>query len=550
MANFISKLTQNPKDDLFAGITVSLAMVPEVVAFAFVAGIDPIVALSGAFMVGIIAAIFGGRPGLITGAAGAVAVIFIGMIATGHEMGEPGQNLGFYYLFACVIMMGLIQILAGVFKIGRFVRLIPHPVMMGFVNGLAIVIFLAQLEMFKHKETLMVEDKMVTNEVPMEWWEIFMMLGLIAATIIIMKVIPLITKKIPAALTAIVIVAGAVIAFKIPTLNIGQYINEGFLPGEGTGLNGQLPQFETKTWSYLFSSWDKSIETLAFITPFAFLAASVGLIESLMTMNLVDEITDTKGRGNKECVGQGLGNIVSGLFGGTGGCGMIGQTLINIDAKGRGKLSGIVMALTLLSFILFASSLIELVPIAALVGVMFVMVFETFAWSSFRILGKIPKSDAFVLIAVSAITVFADLAIAVFVGIIISALVFAWKNALRIRARKTILEDGTKLYELMGPLFFGSIQAFNEKFDVKNDPENVQIDFLDSKVSDHSSIEAIQQLVEKYKKVNKKVHLIHLSPDCKKILLKNDPEMESIIEENIDDPRYYVLSDEALIPKS
>jgi len=540
---FFKKVTQNPKDDIFAGITVSLAMIPEVVAFAFVAGIDPIVALSGAFMVGIIAALFGGRPGLISGAAGAVAVIFVSMIAKGHEMGmaldSPIENLGFYYLFACVVVMGIIQVVSGLLKLGRFVRLIPHPVMLGFVNGLAIVIFLAQLEMFNHKDKIITDGVARYEEIPMEWTEIFLMLGLIAATIVIMKILPLLTKKIPAALTSIILVTLAVVVFQIPTMNIGAYIRE----GGGDGLKGQLPMFETDTWSYLFASGTMAWDTLKFIFPYAFLAASVGLIESLMTMNLVDEITETRGNGNKECVGQGLGNIVSGLFGGTGGCGMIGQTMININAKGRGRLSGVMMSLTLLSFILFADKYIELVPIAALVGVMFVMVFETFAWSSFRIIRKIPKSDAFVLVVVSAITVIADLAIAVFAGVIISALVFAWENAKRIRARKVIKEDGTKVYEIFGPLFFGSIQAFNQKFDVKTDPEKVEIDFLDSRVSDHSGIEALVNLGHKYKEANKQLKLTHLSPDCKALLLKADPNLNDIIEDNIDDPRYHVMSD-------
>ena len=546
MTEFIKKITPNAKDDVLAGITVSLAMIPEVVAFAFVAQIDPLVALSGAFIIGLITAIFGGRPGLISGAAGAVAVIFVTMISEGHTKGMlfdiPIDNMGYFYLLACVILMGIIQIFAGVFKIGKFVRLIPHSVMMGFVNGLAIVIFWAQVKMFSHK-SLQVSADGVKEYVSsfMTGTELYIMLGLVALTMAIIWVLPKITKKLPASLTAILITTFLVVITGLDVSTVGSYIIE----GGGTGLKGEFPTPNTELWQNL----PFNLDTLTFILPYAFLAASVGLIESLMTMNLVDELTETRGNGNRECVAQGAGNILSGLFGGTGGCGMIGQTVININAGGRGRLSGIMMALTLLTFILFTDKLIEQVPIAALVGVMFMMVIETFAWSSFRILKKIPKSDAFVLVIVSAVTVIFDLAIAVFVGVIISALAFAWENAKKIRARKRFKDDGTKIYEIWGPLFFGSISAFNEKFDVKNDPDTVEIDFVESRISDHSAIEAIFALVEKYQAAGKKITLKHLSEDCKVLLYKASPIFKDIIEEDIDDPRYHLVANPEKFPK-
>ncbi|MGY0393150.1 SulP family inorganic anion transporter [Bizionia sp. KMM 8389] len=545
MNQFFQKFTSNPKNDILSGITVSLAMIPEVVAFAFVAQIDPLMALSGAFIVGLIAAIFGGRPGLISGAAGAVAVIFVTMIADGHTKGmlfdQPIENMGFFYLMACVILMGIIQILAGVFKLGRFVRLIPHPVMLGFVNGLAIVIFWAQVKMFSHK-TLEVTSEGVKTYVStfMQGSELYLMIALVLLTMGIIWGLPKITKKIPAALTAILITTLVTIGFNLDVSTVGSYIIE----GGGTGLKGEFPTPNLELWEKL----PFNLDTLKFILPYAFLAASVGLIESLMTMNLVDELTDTRGNGDKECIAQGAGNIMSGLFGGTGGCGMIGQTVININAGGRGRLSGIMMATTLLTFILFTDKLIEQVPIAALVGVMFIMVIETFAWSSFRIIKKIPVSDAVVLIIVSTVTVIFDLAIAVFVGVIISALSFAWENAKRIRARKRLRADGTKVYEIWGPLFFGSITAFNEKFDVKNDPKNVEIDFVESRISDHSALEAIFNLVKKYEAEGKSIKLKHLSEDCKLLLCKASPKFQEVIIEDVDDPRYHLAANPEEFP--
>lgn len=540
MKAFFNNFTSNPKNDVLAGITVSMAMIPEVVAFAFVAQIDPLVALSGAFIIGLITAVFGGRPGLISGAAGAVAVIFVSMISEGHTRGMlfdvPIENMGYFYLLATVILMGIIQVAAGFLKWGKFVRLIPHPVMMGFVNGLAIVIFMAQVRMFFHKElSISKEGVKQYLDIPMAGTELFTMLGLVGLTMAIIWLLPKITKKIPAALTSILVTTAIVVLGDIDVSTVGSYI----LEGGGTGLKGEFPTPNLELWQNL----PINFSTLKFILPYAFLAASVGLIESLMTMNLVDEMTDTRGNGNRECVAQGAGNILSGLLGGTGGCGMIGQTVININAGGRGRLSGVTMALTLLTFILFADKYIEQVPIAALVGVMFMMVIETFAWSSFRIMKKIPAADAAVLVIVSAVTVFFDLAIAVITGVIISALVFAWKNAAMIRARRSIKEDGTAVYEIWGPLFFGSVQMFSSKFNPKNDPDKIQLDFMESKVSDHSGIEALQGLIDKYLELGKTIRLTHLSVDCQTLLLKANPKFERNIEKSIDDPRYYVLSD-------
>ena len=524
MTAFFRKQTANAKNDILSGITVALALVPEAVAFAFVAGVDPLVGLYAAFMIGLITSIFGGRPGMISGATGALAVVMVSLVAEGNGMGEASENLGLYYLFATVILMGIIQMLAGVFKLGKFVRLIPHPVMMGFVNGLAIVIFLSQLSMFK--------EIVGGEKVWMEGSALYIMIGLVLLTMAIMFGLPKLTKKLPEALIAILVVSAIAIFGNIDVASVGSFIRD----GGGAGLKGGLPSFQ---WD-IFSKVPLNLETLKFIFPYALILAAIGLIESLMTLNLVDELTETRGNSNRECLAQGGANIVTGLFGGMGGCAMIGQSLINIKGGGRGRLSGIVAALTLLAFILFASGLIEQVPIAALVGVMFMVVIGTFAWSSFRILNKIPKSDVIVLVAVSALTVIFDLAIAVIAGVIISALVFSWENAKRIRARKRMREDGTKVYEIWGPLFFGSIQAFNDKFDAKNDLEKVEIDFVESRISDHSALEAIFNLVEKYEAEGKSIKLKHLSEDCKVLLYKANPKFREVIVEAIDDPRYHL----------
>ncbi len=524
MTNFIRKRTKNAKNDILSGITVALALVPEAVAFAFVAGVDPLVGLYAAFMIGLITSIFGGRPGMISGATGALAVVMVALVAKGNAMGMEGENLGLYYLFATVILMGIIQMLAGFFKLGKFVRLIPHPVMMGFVNGLAIVIFLSQLGMF------MTVDN--GQEVWMHGSKLWVMIGLVTLTMGIMFGLPKLTKKLPEALIAILVVSAIVIFGNLDVATVGSFIKE----GGGEGLKGGLPQFQFD----IFSKVPFTLETLKFIGPYALILAAIGLIESLMTLNLIDELTETRGNSNKECLAQGGANIVTGLFGGMGGCAMIGQSIINIKGGGRGRLSGLVAALALLGFILFASGLIEQVPIAALVGVMFMVVIGTFAWSSFRILNKIPLTDLFVLILVSGLTVLFDLAIAVISGVIVSALVFSWENAKRIRARKRMKDDGTKIYEIWGPLFFGSISAFNDKFDAKNDPENVEVDFVESRISDHSALEAIFNLVNKYEAEGKSIKLKHLSEDCKILLYKSNPKFHEVIIEDIDDPRYHL----------
>ena len=524
MMEFIRKRSSNTKNDILSGLTVALALVPEAVAFAFVAGVDPLVGLYAAFMIGLITSIFGGRPGMISGATGALAVVMVTLVARGNAMGTEGDELGLYYLFMTVILMGIIQVLAGVFKLGKFVRLIPHPVMMGFVNGLAIVIFLSQLSMFMTPEN--------GDMVWMEGTALWTMIGLVGLTMAIMFGLPQITKKLPEALIAILVVSAIVIFGDLEVATVGSFIRD----GGGEGLKGGLP---LPQW-VIFEKIPLNFETLKFIGPYALILAAIGLIESLMTLNLIDELTETRGNSNKECVAQGGANILTGLFGGMGGCAMIGQSIINIKGGGRGRLSGIVAALALLGFILFASGLIEQVPIAALVGVMFMVVIGTFAWSSFRIINKIPKTDVFVLILVSSMTVFFDLAIAVISGVIVSALVFSWENAKRIRARKRINEDGTKVYEIWGPLFFGSIKAFNDKFDVKNDPQSIEIDFVESRVSDHSAIEAISNLVKKYKEEGKTIHLKHLSQDCKILLYKSSPLFKDVIIEAVDDPRYHL----------
>lgn len=531
LAKYLLSFTKNPKNDILSGLTVALALVPEAVAFAFVAGVDPLVGLYGAFIMGLVTALFGGRPGMISGATGAMAVVMVHLIQKGNEVGltldAPVQYLGLQWLFITLLLVGTIQILAGLLRLGKFARLIPHPVMMGFVNGLAIVIFLSQLGLFKESK----------GAVP-QWLtglDLWLMLGLVGLTMAIMFGLPKLTKKLPAALIAIIIVASITIFGGLDVSTVGSFIRD----GGGSGLKGSLPVFQTQIFGFLDTltgHWDLIIST-------AFILAAVGLIESLLTLNLVDEMTETRGSGNRECVAQGSANILNGLFGGMGGCAMIGQSIINVSSGGRGRLSGTVAAVALLCFVLFGAPLIEQIPIAALVGVMFMVVIGTFAWSSFRILNKIPLADAIVLITVSVVTVWQDLAIAVFVGVIMSTLVFAWNSATRIRARKRIKDDGTKVYEIWGPLFFGSAKTFNSKFELSKDPASIEIDFMESKISDHSGVEAVRNIANKYMDSGKQIKLSHLSPDCKALLLKWNPEFSTIIEDSIEDPRYYVVTD-------
>jgi len=503
----------NVKTEILSGLTVALALVPEAIAFAFVAQVDPLVGLYAAFIVGLITAVFGGRPGMISGATGALAVIMTGLVVI-H---------GVEYLFAAVVLMGLIQMLFGVLRLGKFIRLVPHPVMLGFVNGLAIVIFLAQIGQFKIPGPE--EGTLVWMEGTMLWT----MMGLIALTMVIIHFLPKYTKAIPAPLAGILVVSAIVIVFGLPARTVGDIAS----------IAGGFPDFHIPMIP--FSSLQEIIDTLVIIFPYSLAFAAIGLTESLLTLTVIDEMTETRGRGNKECVGQGLANVTCGFFGSMGGCAMIGQSMINVNSGGRGRLSGISAALFLLSFVMFASALISQIPLAALVGVMFMVVVGTFEWSSFRILGKIPKSDAFILISVSAITVITDnLAIAVFIGVIIAALVFAWNHAKHITVMITRDNEDSKVYELHGPLFFGSVHNFQELFDPENDPDDVVVEFKYSRVSDHSGIEAIDTLAERYLSADKRLHLRHLSPECKQLLTKAG----NLCEVNmIEDPKYRVADD-------
>ncbi len=498
------------RKEVLAGLTVALALIPEAVAFAFVAGVDPLVGLYAAFMVGLITAIFGGRPGMISGATGAIAVVLAPLV-TGY---------GVEYLFVAVFVMGVIQILAGVLKLGKFARIIPHPVMLGFVNGLAIVIFMAQLGQFK------VEDAS-GSLVWMSGSQLYIMLALVALTMVIIQFLPRLTKAVPSSLVAIGTTTGISLllrgkGFIIPTVR-------DFAKG---GIAGGLPQLHIPSVPF-------NMETLGIVLPFAITAAMVGLIESLLTLTLIDEVTDTRGQSNKECIGQGIANVINGFFGGMGGCAMIGQSMINVSSGGRSRLSGIVAAISLLMFVMFGSSIIEVIPLAALVGVMFMVVIGTFEWESLRLGKRVPTKDILVIIIVTIVTVEHDLALAVLVGIVISALIFAWEKGKRISAN-TKLEDGMKIYELDGPLFFGSVASFKELFDVQDDPKEIVIDFARSHVNDHSAIEAINTITEKYRSLGKLLHLKHLSLDCFK-LLKNADEL---IEVNImEDPKYHIADD-------
>jgi sulfate permease, SulP family len=512
------------KDDVFSGLTVALALVPEAVAFAFVAGISPIIGLYGAFMMALITALIGGRPGMISGATGAMAVVMVNLVHDANQyadsIGYSGAELGLQFLFVTLLFTGGFQILAGVLRLGKYVRMIPHSVMMGFVNGLAIVIMLSQLGMFKSGG---------------EWLSgqrLYIMIGLVALTMLLMLLIPKISKKLPSTLIAILLVSGLVIFFGIDTETVRGFVASGSADGNGS-LAADLPGFAVPIIPM-------TMESLRIILPYAFILSAIGLIESLMTLNLIDELTESHGHGNRECIAQGTANVVNGFFGGMGGCAMIGQSIINIKSGGRGRLSGIVAGLSLLVFILFASHYIEMVPIAALVGVMLMVVIGTFAWSTFKIINKIPLTDLIVIVVVTVVTVLEDLAIAVLAGIIISALVFAWENALRIRARKTIDEHGIKHYEIYGPLFFASSKMFLDKFDLQDDPKEVIIDFAESRIMDQSAIEAINKITEKYLAEGKTIHLRHLSSDCRKLIKK----AEKICDVNVlEDPDYFIAID-------
>lgn len=491
------------RTEILSGLTVALALIPEAVAFALIAGLSPLTGLYAAFVMGLITSIFGGRPGMISGATGAVAVV-IAALALSH---------GVEYIFATVILAGILQVLAGVFRLGKLMRLVPHPVVFGFVNGLAIIIFMAQLAQFKS------DDGSWLTGMPM-----ITMLGLTFLTMVIMWGLPKISKAVPAGLMGILAVFGLVVGFGIDTKTVGDIAS----------ISGGFPPFHIPQVPF-------TLETLQIIAPYALIVAGVGLIESLLTLNIVDEITETRGSGNKEAVAQGAANMLSGLFSGMGGCAMIGQSLINISSGARARLSGIVASIMLLVFIMFGAPVIEQLPMAALTGIMIMVAIGTFEWASLRTFTKMPKTDVFVMVLVTLVTIFLhNLALAVLVGVIIAALAFAWDNAKRIRARKRVDEAGVKHYEIYGPLFFGSVTVFNEKFDVLGDPDEIVIDFAESRVVDMSAIEALNKITERYAKVGKKVHLKHLSKDCRRRLNKAD----AIIDVNVlEDPKYKLAVD-------
>ncbi|MDP9961892.1 SulP family inorganic anion transporter [Chryseobacterium lathyri] len=495
----------NYKNELLAGFTVAMTMIPESLSFAILAGLSPLTGLYAAFMMGLITAILGGRPGMVSGGAGATIVVLIVLI----------KSHGIEYLFAAVALAGIFQMLVGVFKLGKFVRLIPQPVMYGFLNGLAVIIFMAQIEQFK-----------ITDSTGVSGWlqgmPLYIMAGLTALTIAIVYFFPKVTKAVPASLVAIIVVFAVVLGFDIPTKTVADIAH----------ISGNLPSFQIPQIPF-------TLETLQIIFPYALVMAGVGLIESLLTLSMVDEITNSKGNANKESIAQGIANITNGFFGGMGGCAMVAQTLVNLNAGSRARLSGIIASVMILIIILFGAPFIEKIPMAALVGVMMMVAISTFQWVSIRIVNKMPKSDIFVGITVALITIILhNLALAVLVGVVIAALVFAWDNAKRIRARKSIDENGVKHYEIYGPLFFGSVTAFMDKFDLMDDPDEVVVDFKESRIVDMSAIDALDKLSKRYSQQNKKLCLRHLSEDCHK-MLKN---AEAVIEVNIqEDPTYKVM---------
>jgi SulP family sulfate permease len=491
------------KTNLLCGLTVALAMVPEAIAFALIAQVSPLTGLYAAVLVSLITSTFGGRPGMISGAAGALAVVMVALVV----------QHGAEYLFATVILMGVLQMLFAVAKLGKFIRMVPHPVMLGFVNGLAMVIFIAQFHHFKITDAS-------GNLVWLTGTPLYAMIGLIALTIAIILLLPKLTKAIPSTLAAIIVVSLTVIGFNIDTKTVGDL----------GSIAGGLPAFHIPSVPF-------NLETLTIIFPYSLILAAVGLIETLLTLNLIDDMTNTRGRPNRESLAQGAANFVTGLFGGMGGCAMIGQSMINVNNGGLRRLSGISTALFLLSFILFTSKWIEMIPLAALIGVMFVVAFKTFEWGSFRLFGKIPRTDVIVGLLVAMITLFENLAIAVIVGVIFSALSFAWEHAKQIQAKNHTDENGWKIYTLKGSLFFASIANFNGLFNPTFDPENVVIDFKDAKVVDHSALEAIDSLAEKYISAGKQLHIKHLSPDCIELLNK----AKDLVEVNLlEDPHYHV----------
>ena len=565
MLNFFSPQSGSLKNDFLSGVTVSLALVPEAIAFAFVAGVSPLIGLYSAFFIGLITALFGGRPGMISGATGAMAVVVVSLVSM-H---------GIEYLFPTVILCGLLQIAIGLGRLGKLIRMVPHSVMLGFVNGLAIVIGLAQVNSFQT-----IRDGELGF---VQGTQLLLMLGLVGLTMAIIWLLPKITRAVPASLVAILSVT--LIAFVINSdepsemnvvATVGDMLktnsiavthttpestakkniatqNEGAPPQqpeqglgqpkvaskpvETTGISGGLPQLFFFEYSMVPLNWN----TLSIIFPFAIVLCGVGLIESLMTLTLVDEITETRGKGNRECIGQGTANLICGLFGGMGGCAMIGQSLINVNSGGRGRLSGITAAVCLLLFVLFLAPLIEQIPMAALVGVMFMVVIGTFEWASLKMFHRMPASDMMVMVLVAGYTVFMhDLATAVILGVIVSALVFAWQHATHMGADIKFNEFGSKIYQFHGPLFFASVSSFKEMLNPAADPDDVVLDFYYSRVYDQSGLEAIHSMAGKYETLGKRLHLTHLSPECRSLLAKAGDLVEINISE---DPQYHVATD-------
>jgi len=522
------------KTEILSGLTVAVALVPEAIAFAMIAGFSPLTGLYAAFVMGLVTSILGGRPAMISGATGAVAVIFLGLI-TELKMSTPGISSEqiLQFVFATVILGGVFQIAAGLLKLGKFIRLVPHPVMFGFVNGLAIIIFLSQMPNFTsivaNNSALSgffsgggIADNTLLNS---GFTELGTMVGLVVLTMLIIWFLPRFTKAVPASLVAIIAVSALVFLLGIPTTTVADTLN----PGET--ISGSFPPLSIPQ---IPVNW----QTFMLILPYAAILAGVGLIESLLTLNLLDEVTETRGSGNRECIAQGTANIASGFLSGMGGCAMVGQSLINTTSGARSRLSGIVASIMLLVFIMFGSGVIEKLPMAGLTGVMIMVALGTFEWASMRTFKKMPASDVFVMVLVTVITVVThNLAVAVLIGIIFSALVFSWENARRIRARKRVDEDGHKHYEIYGPLFFGSVKAFAEKFTPLEDPDEVIIDFKESRITDMSAIEAVNSITERYRKQGKTVRLRHLSDDCK-LLLRN---ADAIIDVNVlEDPTYKI----------
>ncbi len=506
------------KNDVLSGLTVALALIPEAIAFAFVAKVDPIIGLYAAFMMGVGTAIFGGRPGMISGATGAVAVIFAPLVIT--QTARVGMEGALSYLFVAVIVMGLIQVAVGILKLGKFIRLVPHPVMLGFVNGLALIILKSQLEMFTVRQG---DQHVLLSGIPL-----IIMLALVALTMGISHFLPRLTKAVPATLAAIIVVTLISLGLEKSGIHVRTVLDfVQTLDPDKTTIAASLPGFSIPEGLF---SW----ETLRIVFPYSVIAASVGLIESLMTLMLVDEVTETRGRSNKECIGQGLSNIVNGFFGGMGGCAMIGQSMINVRAGGRTRVSQAVAGLSLIMFVLWGAQLIEAIPLAALVGVMFMVVIGTFEWATFRIIHQIPKSDALVILIVTVITLVENLAVAVLIGLIVSALVFAWKKSTQINATVSFDENGYKIYTIRGSLFFGSVNTFKGLFSFKEDPEDVFIDFSGATIYDHSAMEALNFVTEKYAENGTNMHLLNLREECHQVLKKANNVVEVSVVEDID----------------